>query len=413
VRFGFYGDDVTGSVDALLQFRRAGVAGVLVTEVDAVLPDPLPDVVGFAGIARSLPTAELEAEVRPRLERLLALGAELVQYKACSTADSSPAIGSLGRVAEIGRAVVGEHPVLFCVAQPDFGRYTAFGHHFAREGDTIYRLDRQPTMRNHPVTPAHESDLRLHLGEQTALPIDSLPWTRLDAPEIAASLADDSDAALVVADALSDAHLDALARGLLDSAARGPRFAIGSGGLSGALGRVAEVADRLPALPMTADPASGPVLVLSGSASARTRAQVAASGWRVVDAFAADAPEQALAELEAGRSVVVSSLAGEAADRSAPSAEVEAALARAGDPALRAGLVARLVVCGGDTSGAVLRRLGVTRLAILAAPWGNAPLLEASGDAPHLARLELVLKGGQVGHASLLDDIRTGTPLAA
>src|SRR5215217_6648936 len=80
LRVAFYGDDFTGSVDALRQL--------------------------------------------------------VVQYKACSTADSSPAVGSLGRVIEVARDVFGPAPVPVLFAQPDFGRFTAFGHHFAAEGGT-------------------------------------------------------------------------------------------------------------------------------------------------------------------------------------------------------------------------------------------------------------------------------------
>ncbi len=65
------------------------------------------DVVGVAGIARSLPPGEMEAELRPALTALAALRPHIVQYKACSTADSSPDVGSLGRVLEIGREVLG------------------------------------------------------------------------------------------------------------------------------------------------------------------------------------------------------------------------------------------------------------------------------------------------------------------
>jgi uncharacterized protein YgbK (DUF1537 family) len=55
------------------------------------------------------------------------------------------------------------------VGAPALGRYVVFGHLFARAGDEIVRLDRHPTMRVHPSTPMHESDLRRHLGMQTAL----------------------------------------------------------------------------------------------------------------------------------------------------------------------------------------------------------------------------------------------------
>ena len=109
----------------------------------------------------------MDAELRPVLAALAALEPRIVQYKACSTADSSPTIGSLGRVIELGREHVSASARAVLFAQPDFGRYTVFGHHFAAEDGIVYRLDRQPTMSTHPSTPMTESDLAVHLARQT------------------------------------------------------------------------------------------------------------------------------------------------------------------------------------------------------------------------------------------------------
>ena len=215
LRAAFYGDDFTGSVDALLQFARRGWTGRLFVG----LPDAARararrgrecDVVGIAGIARSLPTADLEAEVRPVLEALARSSRTIVQYKACSTADSSPTIGSIGRVIELGREVFGEQTVPLVFAQPDFGRYTLFGHHFAAEDGIVYRLDRQPTMSTHPTTPMTESDLAVHFSHQTDLPIGSIPLPAYGGDDGAdlAELILGSDDAAVVLDAALDEHLE-------------------------------------------------------------------------------------------------------------------------------------------------------------------------------------------------------------
>ena len=83
----YYGDDFTGSVDVLLQFARHGWSGRLFVGLphadDLRGAATTHDVVGIAGIARSLPTAQIEAEIRPALEALTALGPRVVQYKAC------------------------------------------------------------------------------------------------------------------------------------------------------------------------------------------------------------------------------------------------------------------------------------------------------------------------------------------
>src|SRR5205823_5509386 len=92
----------------------------------------------------------------------------------------------------------------------------------------------------------------------------------------------------------------------------------------------------------------------------------------------------------------------------ADSTAIEAALAGIGAARLRAYPSTRLVLCGGDTSGNVLRRLGIERITIASTPWGNVVLCEASGPEPYLSRVEVVLKGGQMGHTDLLEDVRRG-----
>ena len=280
-RAAFYGDDFTGSVDALLQFARRGWTGRLFVG----LPDAatlrqaaeVADVVGIAGIARSLPTEALDAELAPVFDALRSLNPRIVQYKACSTADSSPTIGSLGRVAELGRTHVSPGVVPMLFAQPSFGRYTLFGHHFAAENGTVYRLDRQPTMSTHPSTPMTESDLAVHISHQTELDIRSVPFTDYGSADAAFRALRDTPADAVVLDARDDTDLEVV--GAAIAALEPPVFAIGSGGLSHAIAAAAPGdADDLP---KTA-PGGGPVLAVSGSRSALTRRQVdaaAAEGW--------------------------------------------------------------------------------------------------------------------------------------
>ncbi|GAA1957277.1 four-carbon acid sugar kinase family protein [Microbacterium deminutum] len=413
VRAAFYGDDITGSVDALLQFAREGWRGRLFVGVPgsdalATATDDC-DVIGIAGIARSLRTDDLEAEVRPALVALLALDPAIIQYKACSTADSSPQIGSLGRVLEIGRDVVGEHSVPMLFAQPDFGRYTVFGHHFASEGGAVYRLDRQPTMSTHPSTPMTESDLALHLSRQTRLPIGAFHVTGYNsAAAIAARLGGDDDAAVVL-DAVDDGHLRMVGDALV--ALPRPVFAIGSGGLSRAIAMAA--GSGTVALP-TATPARGPVIAVSGSLSPQTRRQMdaaARAGWHVgelpLDASGrAERITDVIADLAAGRSVALT-----AADAAADEhADLLGAIAESAATIVRAvavkGAASRVIICGGDTSGRVASLLGTTSLTIAANPWDNVVLLRAHATAPGIDGLELILKGGQVGSDDLFERVR-------
>lgn len=410
LRAAFYGDDFTGSVDALLQFRRRGWTGRLFTR----LPDAATlrraasevDVVGVAGISRSLAPDAMDAELRPVFAAFAALRPDVVQYKACSTGDSSPTVGSLGRVVELAREAFGHAPVPMLFAQPDFGRYTLFGHHFAAERGVVYRLDRQPTMSNHPSTPMTEADLAVHIGRQTTLAVGTIPLVSY--ADLGSRVREVPEAAVVL-DAVTDDDLVTVGAAL--HALPGTVFAIGSGGLSHGLA----AADPGSAPPIAVStPASGPVLVVSGSRSAQTRRQAdaaAAAGWLVrplplggtVDA-AADA---AVETLRSGRGVVFTSDDADmsaAGDRPVLETIAEAA-ASVVSTVVRAGTSRRVIVCGGDTSSRVTRLLGVESLSIAANPWGNVVLLRAHAADPSVDGVELLLKGGQVGADSLFTDV--------
>lgn len=427
LRVGFYGDDFTGSVDVLLQFSRAGWRSRLLLGQPTLeqLAEAAADVeaIGIAGIARSLQPDALAREVRPALEALTALGPHVVQYKACSTADSSPTIGSLGRVLELAREVFGTAPVPALFAQPDFGRYTVFGHHFAAEDGVVHRLDRQPTMSNHPSTPMRESDLAAHLALQTDLPIGNVPFTAYDDARALARRLDEAPESALVLDALTDAHLELVARAIAMGGAPGaPRFAIGSGGLSTGLGRaLGRGGDDADATSTTLH-APGPVLAVSGSRSPRTAHQIdaaRAAGWAVVplsldgdgdgDDSAVDAVrEPLLAELAAGRSVVVSTADAEIhADRAELVATIAGHLAALVEAALRAGSTRRVIVCGGDTSSRVLGQLGAASLSLAANPVDNVVLCAVGSPNAWLDGTEMLLKGGQVGPTDLFELVRT------
>ncbi|WP_194396648.1 four-carbon acid sugar kinase family protein [Microbacterium atlanticum] len=415
-RVAFYGDDFTGSVDALLQFARRGWTGRLFTR----LPDAAAlraaaeevDVVGVAGISRSLAPADMDGELRPVFAAFAELRPDVVQYKACSTADSAPGVGSLGRVVELAREVFGDRTVPMLFAQPDFGRYTLFGQHFAAERGTVYRLDRQPTMSQHPSTPMTEADLAVHIGRQTDLPVGAIPLVAYD--ELEALLRRAPEAAVVL-DALTDEHLVAI--GSAVTRLPSPVFAIGSGGLSH--GIAAASPGDAPS-PPTSTGASGPVLAVSGSRSAQTRRQAdaaAAAGWLVrplpLDATGvAEALPEIVSALRSDRGVVLTSddAATGAGDGTRLLEAIAAAAASVISAVAREGASRRVIVCGGDTSSRVTRLLGVQALSIAANPWGNVVLLRAHAADPAVDGVELLLKGGQVGADSLFIDVATLGP---
>ncbi|MFG1628219.1 four-carbon acid sugar kinase family protein [Kribbella sp. NPDC049227] len=434
VEVAFYGDDFTGSTDALAQFTRVGLSGVLLVTMPAwdelqVLARQY-DVIGVAGVARSLPPDEQEAEIRPILQALRDLGPRFVQYKVCSTADSSPTLGSLGRALEVGRSIFGPAVVPILIAQPDLGRYTVFSHHFAAEAGAIHRLDRQPTMSSHPATPMRESDLRLHLANQTNLRIGAIHLTSY--ADLPAHDAQSTYDALVL-DALTDADLQAIARTILIPPTT-PAFAIGSGGLSKALATALTTPTTQQtnhAMPgrdgrdgrAQVGGVAGQVLVVSGSQSPRTAEQIAravASGWHslpltyrpaaVSDGSPAVAAE-AVRALNAGAPGVVVHT-GEATGRAtgellgAFSKELAAVVREV----VRNTQVRRVVVAGGDTSGRVLRDLGVTALE----PSPTTPshlgqgltLCTAITGDPQLNGTQFLLKPGQLGAPNLFDALR-------
>ena len=109
---------------------------------------------------------------------LKGLDARFCHYKVCSTFDSSPDVGNIGRAIEIGRRVFGQRVTPLVVGAPQLKRYTAFGHLFAGYQGQTYRIDRHPVMSRHPVTPMDEADLRIHLSRQTDLPSISSPPMR-------------------------------------------------------------------------------------------------------------------------------------------------------------------------------------------------------------------------------------------
>ena len=183
----FYGDDFSGSTAVLEVLALAGVRTVLLLRAPGPdLPARLPGVqaLGVAGVSRSLAPAALEAELAPAFAALAALPARLVHYKVCSTFDSSPEVGSIGRAVELGQAAFAPAFVPVLAGAPALGRYCVFGHLFARSGPDgpVHRLDRHPTMSRHPVTPMTESDLALHLARQTSRKIALLDILRLREP---------------------------------------------------------------------------------------------------------------------------------------------------------------------------------------------------------------------------------------
>jgi hypothetical protein len=167
----YYGDDFTGSTDVMEVLTWAGLETVLFVEppsADRLARFPHARAIGLAGESRGRSPQWMDEHLPALLGRLGELDAPLCHYKVCSTFDSSPTVGSIGRALEIGQDLLQAPWVPIVVGAPALSRYQAFGNLFATVGAETHRLDRHPTMSRHPVTPMHEADLRLHLAAQTS-----------------------------------------------------------------------------------------------------------------------------------------------------------------------------------------------------------------------------------------------------
>lgn len=449
----FYGDDFTGSTDALEALTRAGVRTVLFLEPPEEIPEAFADVqaVGLAGTSRAMTPAEMDAALPPIYARLKGLGAPAAHYKTCSTFDSAPEIGSIGRALDLGDAVFGAAFVPLLVGAPRLGRYCAFGNLFARSGpeSPVYRLDRHPSMSRHPITPMRESDLRRHLAEQTTKPVALFDVRRYDAPaaEVEARFARllDDEPEVVLLDAVYDAHMEAAGRLIWSRASHEhPLFIVGSSGVEYALAAHWRAAGLLPEPPVfDALAGVGQIVVVSGSCSPVTQAQIidaVRSGFAEValatdrladpnrrEATRAEAERQALEALGAGLSVVLHTCRGPDDPRLAATKRQFERQGVVGDAvrhrtaallggqlgkALRRLLtgagIRRAVVAGGDTSGYVAAELGITAVEMTAPLAPGTPLCRAYAPDTDLHGLEIAFKGGQVGTVDFFDRVLRG-----
>jgi 3-oxoisoapionate kinase len=434
IRLAFYGDDFTGASDNAAQYARHGLRTLLFFSNpthDALKKAAQHyDVIGIAGTARSLPPEQMADELLPVLENFQQLGVNFIQYKCCSTFDSSPSIGSLGEAIQLMRRVWPQSFVPVFSATPEFGRYTLFGHHYARAGNQVYRLDRHPVMSRHPVTPMHESDLAKILADQGFKPTRLIDLRLLDEheknPNALSTLIAHDDSA--VFDGYTQQQVITGAASLWQLARTRTICAMAAQGLAHALGTHLREKNKIAAPQPTQKLAPvDRLLVLSGSCSALSAAQI---DWAIAAGFQEIriTPEQLISTdertlqvledqmlnaLSAGKSMVIYTAKGPddhhlaavidkvPADMSAPayianrigllySRLAHTALARAG--------LKRLVVAGGDSSSFTMRQLGAIALEIKASHFKqNAHVCTLISNDLLINGKEVLLKGGQVG----------------
>lgn len=440
----WYGDDFTGSAAVMEVLTFAGLPSVLFLEEPTA--GRLARFTGLRGIgvastARAHGTAWMDAHLPAALGALAGLAAPVTHYKMCSTLDSSPEIGSVGRALDLALAVIPSAWTPVLVAAPPMRRYQAFGNLFAAGPGGVSRLDRHPVMARHPVTPMGEADVSRHLAQQTARKVGLVTLEDLATPaaaEAARAANVAAGASVMALDCIDAASLSACGRLIWE--ARGPQqLAVGSQGVEYALVRYWRDAGLIAEAPAVGGLGSaGRMAVVSGSVSPVTAAQidwslahgfegVALDARAVVDARALAAAEAATvaAALEAvgrGRDPLIftargpddpavpaflaaladAGLAAEEANR-----RIGVALGRVLDTVVRAAGLKRAVISGGDTSGYACRQLGIHALTALAPTIPGAAIFRAHDDGPHDG-LELALKGGQMGSPDYFGWVRDG-----
>jgi uncharacterized protein YgbK (DUF1537 family) len=418
--FAYYGDDFTGSTDALEALAANGVRTVLFLGVPSAARCEQfgdYDAVGIAGESRSRDPEWMRRHLPEVFRYLRSLGAPVTQYKVCSTFDSSPQTGNIGVAMSIGRNVFESSYVPVVVAAPHLRRYVLFGSLFAGQGDAVYRIDRHPTMSRHPVTPMGESDLRLHLAQQTSDPVelyDLLSLTGAQADESFDKVIARGPAA-VVFDGFDELSELATGRLLWSRRDKNP-FVTGSSGLTQGLIRHWRASGQIPPqfdVPRAA--AVDRVIVVSGSCSPVTDGQIRCAvedgfrGFHTAAMAGDDLVAKALEVLARGQSVVIYSalgphelgggLAGEELGRYLGKMLREL-MVRSG--------VRRAVIAGGDTASHAASQLGVHALTFAAPLAPGSPLCRAHSDDKVMDGVELVLKGGQVGKTNFFETVRRG-----
>ncbi len=405
---GVIADDFTGATDVASMLVRSGMRTVQTIGVPSGAPAQA-DAVVVALKSRTCPARQAVHESLAALQWLKSAGARQFYFKYCSTFDSTPR-GNIGPVAEALLQALGSDFTIACPALPENGRTVFQGHLFVGE-----QLLSDSGMREHPLTPMTDANLVRVLQAQVSGRVGLAPERIVRAG--AQALRDHLDALrlgghrFAVVDAVDQQALFDLAEASADL----PLITAGSGvalGLPAVYERKGWLrpdaqAAQLPAV-------GGAQAVVSGSCSQATRAQVAhwlqagrpafqidplalAQGQDLVaqamDAWRTQAKEAcifyATAEPDAVRQ------AQQVLGVEQAGALVETCLAHIAQQLVAAG-VRRLVVAGGETSGAVVQALQVRQLRIgptidPGVPWTQA---QAPGQEQPLL---LALKSGNFG----------------
>ncbi len=409
VILGCIADDFTGATDLCNTLVRQGMRSVQLIDVPAAsAPVPEADAVVIALKSRTIPADAAIQQSLAALSWLQAAGCQQFFFKYCSTFDSTDA-GNIGPVAAALLEALNSDFTIACPVFPETGRTLFKGHLFVGN-----QLLSDTHMRNHPLTPMTDSNLVEVLQRQTTLSVGLATYD-----DVAAGPArlqtrftelQRSGHQFAIVDAVSDDDLITIGRACADL----PLITGGSGvamGLPGVYRDRGWLTETTPGRAASSTAVAGAEAVLSGSCSAATLAQVNRFAARhphfQIDPLAlangqdvaAEALQWALPKLSGGPVLIAASAAPETVKAvqeklgsGHAGALVEACLAAVAKGLVAAG-VRRMVVAGGETSGAVVAGLNIQGLHIGAQIAPGVPATVTTGD-PCLA---LALKSGNFG----------------
>ncbi|QYO76021.1 3-oxo-tetronate kinase [Devosia salina] len=402
---GAIADDLTGATDLALMLTRGGMR---VLQVVGVPPAGTrfgdADAVVVSLKSRTVPAAEAQSMSVAAAEVLLANGADQIMFKYCSTFDSTDA-GNIGPVIDALLALLGESRTLACPAFPANQRTVYKGHLFV--GDAL--LSDSP-MRDHPLTPMRDANLVRVLGRQTARPVALIDHDTVRQGEEAVRHRLDALDGIAIVDAITDQDLRTIGH-----AASALRLITGGSGIAMGLPeaylRQGLLTPVQSGTRLSAPPGRG--AVLAGSCSAATRRQIEFARAQGVPALKLEADqiaegritvEDAAAFAEQQDSALAPLIYSSADPDIVRAAQERLGVGQAGElveqfmgqlaVALTRHGFTRLLVAGGETSGAVIRDLGVTSLQIGPEIDPGVPWTLSTGHGPQLA---LALKSGNFG----------------
>jgi 3-dehydrotetronate 4-kinase len=414
---GCIADDYTGASDLANTLTRGGLRTVQTIGVPAVDLDlPEVDAVVVSLKSRSIEAGLAVSRSRSAERWLRGRGAGHVLFKICSTFDSTDA-GNIGPVMDALRADSGDAMVLVTPAFPETGRTVYLGNLFV--GPVPLN---ESSLKDHPLNPMHDSNLVRVLSRQskTKVGLVTLADIARNPDAVRTRLADLAGKGFgaAIADAVFDRDVETIGTVALDH-----RLSVGASGIGLGLARALVASGKVKsnALSAVSDTAvGGPAACLAGSCSQATLQQIASAEADMPvlhldpDRVVAG-PEEARRALAWARErlregpvlIASSSTPDQVASlqarhgRDAAEHAIEQAMADIAEGLVQSG-VRRLVVAGGETSGAVVDRLGIPGFLVGAEIAAGVPVLRAVGAKD--GEMLLALKSGNFGGPAFFSD---------